>query len=565
MRRLIALICLITSCSETPTPEPVDANDIAGVEEVAEDAAPPDTTALDADDVSTAEPDDGPDIAQPEGDYWVNPDDPPQLSPVQEGYALGGILAEFVVDEVPSKLRLEPSLAFDLNSPLFAAAPFTARFSGAIRVESTGWYRLRAIFASGVRVTMAGVTLIDRFGTDDVTVEHSEVALTPGWYPVDVEYHHTQFPSMLVLDFGPSDGELTPLDADRLGFGTIAPEDAPPLTATLEVVETGAWSVTLRVQASVPAALAADVLTPGQETTTKSWPEWSTNTVISPVVPPGAQSTVTVSVTDIWGRQTTLDPVVVDQAALPDYQAGGLHGTYHQGGDHKLFEQVIGERIDTPLDLPTWTDKDNSGSWMMAMEPNDFSVRWEGALLIDTAGDYSLGFGSDDGQRMYVDGKLVAHNWKDHGMQFVFANLSLVAGWHPIRLEMYERGGGALAQLRWSGPGFWSQVVPPTHLGYIAPPPNVDPPEVLSLGASVVEQTILLGLHVTELVHATLTMEGPESISIDLPGPATGFSWKRQVGPGTYTLTVLLTDLAGETTGGSAEVFVPVLPPPESE
>jgi hypothetical protein len=88
-----------------------------------------------------------------------------------------------------------------------------------------------------------------------------------------------------------------------------------------------------------------------------------------------------------------------------------------------------------------------NGSPDPSIPADNFSVRWQRWYNINPAGNYTFTMTSDDGSRLWVDGALVIDMWWDHAPLARAATLSLTAGYHLIRMEYYEHGGGALAQL----------------------------------------------------------------------------------------------------------------------
>jgi beta-glucosidase len=65
-----------------------------------------------------------------------------------------------------------------------------------------------------------------------------------------------------------------------------------------------------------------------------------------------------------------------------------------------------------------------------------FSVRWTGALQVHTSGKYVLTAMSDDGSRVYLDGRLLIDNGGPHALLARSAALELKAGQsHPLRIE----------------------------------------------------------------------------------------------------------------------------------
>ena len=69
-------------------------------------------------------------------------------------------------------------------------------------------------------------------------------------------------------------------------------------------------------------------------------------------------------------------------------------------------------------------------------------------------GAYRFTATSDDGIRLYVDGRLVIDQWSDHPARTFTGYLRLTAGPHEIWVEYYENTGRAMVHVSW-------EVVPP--------------------------------------------------------------------------------------------------------
>lgn len=97
------------------------------------------------------------------------------------------------------------------------------------------------------------------------------------------------------------------------------------------------------------------------------------------------------------------------------------------------------------------------------MNADNFSVRWTGAIAPTKSGSYRFQTYSDDGVRLWVNGVQVINNWTDHSPTTnTSGNVSLTAGQrYTVRLEFYEKGGGAVMQLRWRLPSTTSYVAIP--------------------------------------------------------------------------------------------------------
>ena len=77
------------------------------------------------------------------------------------------------------------------------------------------------------------------------------------------------------------------------------------------------------------------------------------------------------------------------------------------------------------------------------------------------AGSYTFYVQSDDGVRLWLNGGLVINNWTDHATTENSVTLSLgAAELVNVRLEYYERSGGATVRLLWTAPGQPKQVIP---------------------------------------------------------------------------------------------------------
>ena len=92
---------------------------------------------------------------------------------------------------------------------------------------------------------------------------------------------------------------------------------------------------------------------------------------------------------------------------------------------------------------------------------------FEGWLEVPEAGFWTLATSSDDGSRLFLGETLVVDNDGLHGMVTRSATVALEAGFHRVRLEFFENGGGAGLLFRWSGPSTGTQSVPAARLFHV--------------------------------------------------------------------------------------------------
>lgn len=133
----------------------------------------------------------------------------------------------------------------------------------------------------------------------------------------------------------------------------------------------------------------------------------------------------------------------------------GLRGAYYEGVE---FNKLLHEQLDTCIDIPDRQYPIPGG------RADNLSARWTGFLVVPADGKYTIYSASDDGQRVWVNGKLVMDDWTYHGITEVSAVLDLSAGEHELKVEHMQGTGGGSIQVQWSGPGIQKQVIPSANL-----------------------------------------------------------------------------------------------------
>ena len=92
-----------------------------------------------------------------------------------------------------------------------------------------------------------------------------------------------------------------------------------------------------------------------------------------------------------------------------------------------------------------------------------FSARWTGELEVTETDEYTLYTASNDGVRLWINGRQLIDNWTDHSETEDQASIRLEAGKrHEIKLEYFYNGGQATMKLLWSRPGGKKEPVPPS-------------------------------------------------------------------------------------------------------
>ena len=171
---------------------------------------------------------------------------------------------------------------------------------------------------------------------------------------------------------------------------------------------------------------------------------------------------------------------------------GGLKGEYyHHSGTTPhdpaslAFRTLILTRTDPQVNF-SWGDP---GSPDPSINVDDFSARWTGNVEAAFTETYTFYTNTDDGVKLWVNDELIIDNWTDHGTTENRGEIDLVAEQqYSIEMWWYERGGGAVAELRWSSPSTPKQLIPQAALSLPVKALSPNPPN----GATGARMTAIL-------------------------------------------------------------------------
>ena len=116
-------------------------------------------------------------------------------------------------------------------------------------------------------------------------------------------------------------------------------------------------------------------------------------------------------------------------------------------------------------------------------EPDGFALRFSGMIQIPKAGKYTFFVTSDDGSRIYVDGKLLVDNDRLQGMTEGSGTIELIAGSHSIVVTYFDNGGSEGLEVAWSGPDRPKQKIPAIQWSVGGSEENVHDVAIRSLAA----------------------------------------------------------------------------------
>jgi hypothetical protein len=165
-------------------------------------------------------------------------------------------------------------------------------------------------------------------------------------------------------------------------------------------------------------------------------------------------------------------------------------------------------------------------------------ARWTADLEVPFSGTYQLITTTDDGVRLWLDGRLLINNWMNRGVIEEVADVELISGqMYLLQMEWYENTGNAIARLSWQGPSIARGTIPagPLHL-----PLWATTPYPANMAANV-PQTLALRWHAGDSTahHDIYFSDDPDAVA-DANRTTTGVYRARQpAGAMTYDLGAL--------------------------
>lgn len=99
------------------------------------------------------------------------------------------------------------------------------------------------------------------------------------------------------------------------------------------------------------------------------------------------------------------------------------------------------------------------------ISPTSYSVRWTGSVYAYSRQNYIFYTQSNDGVRLWVDGRQIINNWTDHNSTENSGQITLEANRkYSIRLEFYNNTGSGSIRLLWTSPNFAKKIVANSRL-----------------------------------------------------------------------------------------------------
>ncbi|MBK1818001.1 PQQ-dependent sugar dehydrogenase [Luteolibacter yonseiensis] len=235
----------------------------------------------------------------------------------------------------------------------------------------------------------------------------------------------------------------------------------------------------------------------------------------------------------------------------------GLRGEYYNSTN---LTDLVSVRADAAVNFD-W----GNANPVAGVNADNFSVRWSGKITPRYSESHVFRTNTDDGVRLWVDGRLIIDHWGPQAATSWTGTIALVANQsYDIVMEYYEGGGNASAKLYWSSASQIEEIIPSSRMT-VPPPQNLPPAIVLtspSTGAAVFStDEVTLAASATDPDGTMNRVEfwADGKMLGQVAAPPYTWNWAGGLKTGTHTVWAVAYDGGGASTT-SAVVEVESLP-----
>ncbi len=400
--------------------------------------------------------------------------------------AQGGWYAEYFANPTlsggPVLTQYEDQLTFDWGggSPGHGvpADSFSARWTGSFWFDA-GTYRFSHRSDDGLRLWVDGILAVDDWQDQQAAWSFVDQYIPRGTHDIRVEYYeHGGGASVQVAWERVSGGDvwrgeyydnrdlsgppaLVRYDpAIDFDWGTGSPDPSVP-TDNFSV----RWTRTLGFEAGTYHFFSSTddgvrIFVDGQLIVDAWYDQKLPNTHSGTLSLNGGQHTVEVTYYEHGGDAS----VHVWWNRLGTFR--GWEGRYYGNDELRGSPELIRDDRSISFD---WGE----GAPVPWMPTDNFSVVWEQDVTFEP-GTYRLNVYSDDGVRVWIDNGIVMDYWKPMDYEYQYVEGIDLTGTHTIKVEYYERAGGARIRFWWDRQG--PIATQPTPI-----PPEAQEPEPTDL------------------------------------------------------------------------------------
>ena len=374
-----------------------------------------------------------------------------KIQPIGTGNGLLGEYFDGINFDDPVLTRIDPEIDFDWGfkapHPDMDGVAFSVRWTGQVQPRYSGKYTFYVYAGNGVRLWVNGKLIIDEWKLLFPKESKGTIELTAGEkYDIRMEYQNIIGKADVKLSWASKDQKKQVIPQSQLYCMPKAPGDITAIP--------GITSVALKWN-EVPAAESYDIDINGEIISEVIGSEY----LIENLTPDTEYSIKLRSVssfgTSEWSKAVEVSTLEEQYSVTGN--GNGLTGKYY---DNIIFKKPKFERVDKTIDFD-W----GRGTPDPRIKGNTFSVRWEGKLLPEYTARHTIYLYSDDGARLWINGKELIDFWKPHSSEEGSAEIDLIAGEkYDIRIEYFNINKDAKVVLYWSNPYEEKQIIPMEQL-----------------------------------------------------------------------------------------------------
>jgi len=155
------------------------------------------------------------------------------------------------------------------------------------------------------------------------------------------------------------------------------------------------------------------------------------------------------------------------QDAAEELKPGLIAEFFNIGKPMEEFPVIPAERKPDLRRIDRKINFENTTDTFPGTDMSDhFYVRWTGKVRIPRDGKYTFFTESDDGSRLWIDGKVVVDNGGLHAMEEKSGELELKAGDHDLKMELFENDGEVGCKLSWESASMPKEILSDAALNH---------------------------------------------------------------------------------------------------
>lgn len=337
---------------------------------------------------------------------------------------------------------------------------YSIRWTGQIQPLYSEEYTFITTSDDGVRLWVNGSMLIDNWTDHDETEDFGTISLSAGKkYSIRLDYYNNTESGKIDLKWSSSSQSEEIVPKSQL-YSAAVDSKSPTVPIGLRATAVSSNQINLNWMASTDDVDIAGykiyrdgvLVKTINNSTTYADTNLKANTTYK----------YAVAAFDSAGNNSQISSSAVAKtaASTPQISTGngnGLKGEYYNNID---FTSLVKQRVDETINF-NWRNK----APISTMGPDEFSVRWTGQIQPLYSEAYTFHTISDDGVRLWINGRKVIDNWYEHSSTEDSGTITLIAGQkYDIKYEYFDKTSEAEVKLFWSSPSQKKQIVPKSQL-----------------------------------------------------------------------------------------------------